>query len=610
MLGILLCFTAARDFYSLEKELTNRTELILQLTAESLAQPLWDFDRKQVIQRLENFKSDQDYIGAIVFNDQDKEFYRYGQSTPKNSLIVSRKILYKLGEEQKVVGRLEMSFSKNRLFSLVIEHALSLIAGYFLLVLVTFIAISKGLQAMLIPLSSLASNMRSYARGDDNFTIPKTFSDDEIGDVEVAFRQMKQELDALTKDLEEKVHLRTLELEAAKEQAERALETKSQFLANMSHEIRTPMNGILGIADLLADTSLSQSQLNDLKMIQDSGRTLLAIINDILDLSKLEAGKIVLELRAFNIREMVRRIEKLFRSRSEGADIELVYDINPHVPEWILTDEVRLSQVITNLLGNAIKFTSSGAVAIQIDAEPIDNEKVKLICRVIDSGIGIPKDKIGKIFEAFAQADASTTRKFGGTGLGLSISRNLVQAMGGDIIVSSIPGSGSVFEFWLTVGVDLSLKDRPKEYKKALHNENFNLPKLKILLAEDNLINQKLAVRLLEKFQCIVTLVENGEEAVKSYSNAGLVPYDLILMDCQMPILSGYSATRQIRHIEESNRNGKHVPIIAMTANALAGDEELCLNSGMDDFLAKPFKPDQLLSLLRKWGEKIGKVAQ
>lgn len=607
MLSILLCFYAVRDFRNLESELLSRTKLILDLTAESLAQPLWDIDKAQVIQRLEWFKSDPDYLGARVYNDQGIELYSYGKVDSADNVILKRSIEYKYGQELKEVGQLEMIFSTNRLFVLVLRQAISLVAGYFILIIVTFFAISRGMQNMLAPLNLLANNMRLYARGDRNINIPNFSTNDEISEVSKAFHQLKSELDLLTKNLEEKVHKRTIELELAKDQAEKALEVKSQFLANMSHEIRTPMNGILGIAELLADTTLTLEQKNDLKMIRDSGKTLLAIINDILDLSKLEAGKIVFEQRSFSLRETVKRIEKLFENRTESSNIEIAFDISVSVPPLIITDEVRLSQIITNLLSNAIKFTEKGGIVIQFESEPIADNNFKLLCRVFDSGIGIPTEKIDKIFETFTQADTSTTRKFGGTGLGLSISRNLARAMGGDLNARSIPGAGSVFEFWLPVGTEVLTEYKVGlEQKKSGDLDDLNL---RVLLAEDNLINQKVALRLLEKSGCNVTLAENGEIAVKNYSQ-NKIQYDLILMDCQMPVLSGYDATKKIREIEKASQGGNKIPIIAMTANALIGDRELCLESGMDDFLAKPFNPEQLYEILRKWKANAGKNSQ
>ncbi|MCA9731179.1 response regulator [candidate division KSB1 bacterium] len=407
----------------------------------------------------------------------------------------------------------------------------------------------------------------------------------------LAIRQLREIRKSLTEEISQHQHAKK-ELIAAREVAEDATRSKSEFLANMSHEIRTPMNGIMGMTDILLDMELSAEQKEVADTIKASGASLLTIINDILDFSKIEAGKLNLEAVNFDFRDMMEQIGKMLGVLAKAKDSSLSCQIAEDVPQYLVGDPVRLRQIIINYTNNALKFSNRKPVVIHASVEKKQAKKIRLRLAVSDKGIGIPAEKFGVLFHSFSQVDTSTTRKFGGTGLGLTIAKKLSELMNGEVGVESMVGKGSTF--WAIV--ELGIGERTVQLKDADQHEEVEMDKtaVHILIAEDNIINQKVATMTLEKMGYTADIAENGRVAVDMLK---IGEYHIVLMDVQMPEMDGYEATKAIRNGDAHEFN-KNIHIIAMTANAMKGDREKCLAAGMNDFVAKPVNRRELKSAI------------
>jgi signal transduction histidine kinase/CheY-like chemotaxis protein len=418
-------------------------------------------------------------------------------------------------------------------------------------------------------------------------------------ELRVALRQLKQQaendalLHAETRRAFAAVERKNQELAESRAEALRASQAKSDFLSSMSHEIRTPMNGVLGMNQLLAATSLSPEQRRYVEVVQSSGRQLLALIDDLLDLSKIEAGKVTIECADFDLRHTLNEVSDMWSVQASAKGLAFRANIAAEVPLLLLGDSSRLRQVLNNLANNAIKFTARGAVNLSVELAGKQEDRVLIRFSVADTGIGIRPDQASRLFSPFVQADVSTTRNYGGTGLGLAICKHLVELMGGTIGIESQVGQGSVF--WFTSSFAVS-------QRSALPIEDWTAPEaenrqsLRILVAEDNQINRLVISTQLSKLGHRAEVVVDGFEALKK-ATAG--DYDLLLMDCEMPGMDGYEATRRIRQARRDR-----LPIIAVTAHAMSGDRERCLAAGMDDFISKPIDMQHLARVLARWGSR------
>jgi signal transduction histidine kinase/AmiR/NasT family two-component response regulator len=417
-------------------------------------------------------------------------------------------------------------------------------------------------------------------------------SDDEVGALVDAFNGMLGEIQESDRVLRE-----------ALDRAETATAAKSDFLATMSHEIRTPLNGVLGTLGLLQDTSLDDEQRELTATVRFCADNLLMLLNDLLDFSKIEAGRVELEITDISMRQIVDDVRDLLGANASEKGLVLECDVGHDVPEVLRGDPSRIRQVLLNFLGNAIKFTAEGSVSIHVTVAREEEERVFVRMGVRDSGIGIPEEQSQRLFQPFTQVDASTTRRYGGTGLGLAICKRLSEQMGGSVGVSSESGTGS--EFWFTVPLarasgerpafaprSLASNERPGRERRANHRPDT----FRVLVVEDNPVNAKLAARMVQKDGYRSEVAADGREALHLLRD---IPFDIVLMDCHMPVMDGFEATRRIRALESGG--DQRLPIVALTANVMQGFDEECLEAGMDDYVTKPVSAETLLATVENW---------
>lgn len=576
-------------YYALNQQLEDKSHRYVKLQAEALSGPVWDFNIEQVRKGLLALSKDGDVSSARVLDTENTPIATVGDLSKPSDLNLAMPIIH--GKTK--VGVLEVSFHRNAIRERFAKYLI--FATYALL----FIIISIGLlvsyfvSRAIKPLTQLTRLMSEYAAGEKEIAMPEWSTNDEIAELGKSFEIMKTSIDSFYQVLEQKVEERTKELEAARAQAERLSKVKSEFLANMSHELRTPMNSILGMCSLFLDSAgVSDDHRELIELVRESAESLLSIINDILDFSKIEAGKLTLSPDNFLLRSQMEKIVKLIENKAKEKEIELLLSIDKDVPEWVYGDDTRVFQIVMNLLGNAIKFTQDKGGILILVRNGDERDRVQI--SVSDSGIGISDENKQRIFKEFEQGDSSTTRRYGGTGLGLAISKRLAELMGGKIWFDSIPGRGSSFHVELLL--PRSELSAEAENSNTIKPESVDISGVNILVAEDNDVNVKLISRILKKHGCSFTVARNGVEAIDKWQNQN---FDLILMDCQMPIMGGFDATRKIREVEAIN--GNHIPIIALTAHAMAGDKDMCLGIGMDDYVTKPFKTPELIEKIFRW---------
>ncbi|MGG7559111.1 ATP-binding protein [Pseudomonas sp. ES3] len=453
--------------------------------------------------------------------------------------------------------------------------------------LFTFLLARRLASSLSQPIHDIGNAVKAIQKGDYKTPLP-IVDDTELGALSQHINNLAQGLEQASREQ----HQAMAQLIQTREEAEKANNAKSEFLAMMSHELRTPMNGVLGMLQLLETTAMTEEQIEYAALASESTEHLLKVINDILDFSRIERSELELEHIAFNLADLITSCAQSFQHSAvqRGLDLQL------QIPEdmralQVQGDPTRIRQILVNLVGNALKFTERGRVTIEPQWQSLDHELLWFTCTVRDSGIGIPAESLELMFNAFQQADSTISRRYGGTGLGLPIARTLAERMGGTLRAQSEEGVGSVF----TLEIPLAL------YKQSLpvltprvHTGNGHGEGRNVLLVEDNPVNRTVIEAMLRSLGFTVSVVTDGAQAVRS---AESLIFEAILMDCRLPVIDGYEATRQIRQLPGC----ADVPIIALTANALQGDREACLSAGMNDYLAKPFKRTDLQQILQRW---------
>ncbi len=594
---------------STEDQITRlEKRLAREKAARQQAEELLEEKSREIFEINEGLQENARLLGATVVNANDgviittadldnggpeiiyvnEAFTRISGYEPDEAIGKTPRILQGPDTDRKTLDKLRNSLGKGKPFKGELKNY-------------TKDGESYWLDISIVPIRDKGGTITHFTAIERDITKQKKFEKELRQEKETAEKEVaeRQRIEGQVQEYTDKLELMRFEALEAQKKAEEASEAKTEFLANMSHELRTPMNGIIGMAEMLMDSRLDTDQQENVETLHGSSENLLSILNDILDISKIEAGELEIETVPFHLGTAVRQVVQLFLPLATDKGITLDMERDDDVPSAVVGDLGRIQQVLRNLISNALKFTEEGNITVVLRATT-NSETPSLYLAVEDTGVGIPKDKLDKIFEKFTQADTSVTRKFGGTGLGLAITQQLVELMGGEIGVDSLEGQGSTF--WFTI--PLTMADEASVpvnlYDEKQGTTDIELSKnLRILAVDDHPINQTFAKKLLKKLGFShVDLAENGQQALDMIAANS---YDIVLMDCQMPELDGYQATTLLR--EREQKTGEHLPVVALTANAMIGDKEKCLKAGMDDYLSKPIKPDKLIAAMKKWAE-------